>query len=86
LGECGEAVITDGAFYFLIKIPARIDEMKFLERLVKEFGVAAIPGQCFGLTDACYLRLSYGALDHDTAKEGIARLTQGINTIAGASA
>ncbi len=84
LKDLCEAHITQGAFYFLLKIPGQIDEMKLTEQLIREHGVAVIPGQCFGMTDACYLRLSYGALKKDAAEEGMNRLVNGLQTLVGA--
>ncbi len=37
--------------------------MDLVERLVRDFRVAVIPGTTFGLSGGCYLRVSYGALD-----------------------
>ncbi len=74
---------ADGAFYFLLKIETRIDEMTLVRRLVDEHGVAVIPGQAFGLSDGCYLRVSYGALQKETAVEGIGRLVSGLKTLCG---
>jgi hypothetical protein len=35
----------------------------------------------FGMEDGCYLRVGYGALDKDTAAEGISRLVRGLTQI-----
>ena len=40
-----------------------------------------IPGTTFGMEDGCYLRVAYGALQEETAKEGIGRLVQGLQKI-----
>ncbi|HYW79855.1 MAG TPA: pyridoxal phosphate-dependent aminotransferase, partial [Thermoguttaceae bacterium] len=74
---------ADGAFYCLLKIDTQLDEMTLVRRLVEEHGVAVIPGQAFGLGDGCYLRVSYGALQKETAVEGIGRLVSGLKTICG---
>jgi aspartate/methionine/tyrosine aminotransferase len=55
-----------------------------VERLVREFGVAVIPGTTFGLEQGCYLRVAYGALDGDTIAEGIGRLVRGLKKLVGA--
>jgi aspartate/methionine/tyrosine aminotransferase len=52
--------------------------------LVKEHGVAAIPGDAFGMVNGCYLRISYGALRPETVAEGVGRLARGIREILGA--
>ncbi len=33
-----------------------------------------IPGPAFGMTDGCYFRVAYGALQKETVAEGIGRL------------
>jgi aspartate/methionine/tyrosine aminotransferase len=73
-----------GAFYFLIRVDTPLAPMDVVERLVREFGVAVIPGTTFGLEQGCYLRVAYGALDADTIAEGIGRLVRGLKSIVGA--
>ena len=73
---------TDGAFYFLMKLDTRLDPLSVVERLVREHGVAVIPGTAFGMNDGCYLRVAYGALEYEKAAEGIRRLTRGLAEIA----
>ena len=73
-----------GAFYFLLNVDTPLDSMAVVERLVREFGVAVIPGTTFGIDQGCHLRVAYGALDADTIAEGIGRLVRGLTTIAGA--
>ncbi|HZS06988.1 MAG TPA: pyridoxal phosphate-dependent aminotransferase [Blastocatellia bacterium] len=72
---------ADGAFYFLLKIDAALDPLDLVERLIRQHGVAAIPGTAFGMADGCYLRVAYGALEKKTVAEGIGRLVRGIRTI-----
>ncbi len=71
---------AQGAFYFLPRIHSDKTPLELVEQLIREHGVAAIPGTTFGL-DNCYLRLSYGALQPATAREGIGRLVQGLKAI-----
>jgi aspartate/methionine/tyrosine aminotransferase len=73
-----------GAFYFLLRLDTALDAMTVVERLVREFGVAVIPGTTFGIEQGCHLRVAYGALDAHTTSEGIGRLVRGLKTIAGA--
>jgi aspartate/methionine/tyrosine aminotransferase len=49
--------------------------------LVREHGVAVIPGHAFGMEKGCALRVAYGALEKETAVAGIARLVKGLATI-----
>ncbi len=71
-----------GAFYLLVKVNTSLDSMTVVERLIREYGVAVIPGNTFGLSTGCYLRVAYGALQMDTAAAGIGRLVQGLMAIA----
>ncbi len=71
----------DGAFYCLVKIRATMDPLALVEQLIRRFKVAVVPGTAFGLTDGCYLRVSYGALERKTIEEGLSRLVQGLRTL-----
>ena len=77
-----EAPSADGAFYCLLRVRTSVDAMTFAERLIREHRVATVPGTTFGLTEGCYLRISYGALAAEEVEEGMGRLVQGIRTIA----
>ena len=72
---------SDGAFYFLLKIHASVEPMALVEQLIREHGVAVIPGTAFGMEDGCYLRVAYGALEKETVVEGVTRLVVGLKTI-----
>ncbi len=83
---------ADGAFYCLLRINedavggARIQagtlsSMLLAERLIREHRVAVIPGTAFGMTDGCYFRVAYGALQKATVEEGIGRLVEGLRAI-----
>jgi len=72
---------SEGAFYFLLRIHANRNPMELTEKLVREHGVAVIPGAAFGLEKGCSLRVSYGALQKQTAAEGIGRLVAGLKKI-----
>jgi aspartate/methionine/tyrosine aminotransferase len=76
------APVTDGAFYFFLRIDRPLAPLALVERLVKEFKVAAIPGTAFGIEKGCSLRVAFGALEKDTAAEGIGRLVRGLKAIA----
>ncbi|WP_414564840.1 MULTISPECIES: pyridoxal phosphate-dependent aminotransferase [unclassified Anabaena] len=79
-GTCSIAA-ANGAFYFFLKVHTQIDAFELVKRLIQEHQVAVIPGTTFGMKDECYLRVAYGALQKDTAKEGIERLVQGLHKI-----
>jgi len=71
----------DGAFYCLARVHTSLDPLALVERLIVDHRVAAVPGTAFGLTDGCYLRVSYGALGRETVAEGIARLANGLRAL-----
>jgi aspartate/methionine/tyrosine aminotransferase len=72
---------ADGAFYFFLKVHTPIDAFELVKRLIQEHQIAVIPGTTFGMDNGCYLRVAYGALQKETAKEGIERLAQGLQII-----
>ncbi|OHB64714.1 MAG: aspartate aminotransferase [Planctomycetes bacterium RBG_13_60_9] len=72
---------ADGAFYLLLRVRTKMDPMQLTQRLVEEHKVAVIPGTTFGVQDQCLLRIAYGALQTDTAAEGIGRLVRGLRQI-----
>jgi aspartate/methionine/tyrosine aminotransferase len=72
---------ADGAFYFFLRVHSDLAPLALVERLVREHRVAVIPGNAFGLTHGCPLRVAYGALAGDTAAEGIGRFVRGLRAI-----
>jgi len=72
---------TQGAFYFFLRVHRPLDAMGLVERLIREHGVAVVPGNAFGVADACTLRVSYGMLTEATAREGIRRLARGLRCL-----
>jgi len=74
--------VSLGAFYYFLRVRTSLDPMAMTERLIREHRVAVIPGSAFGTTGGCYLRMSYGALEPNTAREGIGRLAAGITALA----
>ena len=82
---------ADGAFYCLLKISdaavehaapgGRLSPMTIAERLIREHKVAVIPGPAFGITEGCYFRVAYGALQRETVMAGIGRLVKGLRAI-----
>jgi aspartate/methionine/tyrosine aminotransferase len=69
---------ADGAFYCFLRVNAHADPMAVAECLVRRHRVAVIPGHAFGMTDGCYFRIAYGALQKETVAEGIGRLVRGL--------
>ena len=74
---------ADGAFYYLLRIHTDMDPMSLVERFIREYHVAVMPGSTFGLTDGCAVRIAYGALEKATVVEGIGRLVTGLRAIVG---
>ena len=76
-----DAVRSDGAFYAFLRLKTALSDMDIVERLIRDFRIAVMPGSAFGMEDGCYLRISYGALDGATLEEGLHRLISGLNAI-----
>jgi aspartate/methionine/tyrosine aminotransferase len=72
---------AEGAFYVLMKLKTDLSAMTLTERLIKEHGVAVIPGTAFGMEQGCYLRVAYAALEMQTVREGCDRLVAGLSSI-----
>jgi len=72
---------AEGAFYLLLRVHKDSDPMELVRRLIEEYSVAVIPGTTFGIEDKCTLRVAYGALQKDTATEGMSRLVKGLKQI-----
>lgn len=81
LADISEAPPADGAFYVLLRVDTRRPPMEVVEALVRDHGVAVIPGTAFGLADGCHLRISYGALRREAVAEGMGRLVRGLRQI-----
>lgn len=64
----------EGAFYVFVDIRKfRMDSAEFCTRMIREAGVAAVPGSCFGSEG--YIRLSYCCSDTDL-KKGMDRMAE----------
>ena len=84
LSSLGNRVVVpraDGAFYFLIRVLRGGDSVYLVERLIREHGIAVIPGAAFGMDDGCYLRIGYGAVNAAAMEEGMSRLVAGISAL-----
>jgi len=81
LGALCEVPPADGAFYFLVRLPGGGDPLALCERLIREHGVAVIPGNAFGLDRGCHLRIAYAALQEKTVTEGMGRLVNGLRKL-----
>ena len=82
LGERVEVPTPTGAFYALLRVHTGRRDMELVETLIRDFGVAVMPGSTFGIEQGCYLRVAYGALEAGTVAEGVGRLVRGLLAIA----
>ncbi|MDZ5470582.1 aminotransferase A [Bacillus sp. 31A1R] len=75
-----EVVKPDGAFYFFVKIPSHIQlsSFDFALALVKEVGLAVVPGSAFSELGEGYFRLSF-AYSMETLEEGLNRMERYLN-------
>jgi aspartate/methionine/tyrosine aminotransferase len=71
---------ANGAFYFLLRLATDLAPLAIVERLIREHRVAGIPATAFGV-ETCALRIAYGAVEKDTAAEGLRRLVRGLRAI-----
>ena len=62
-----------------------LNAMTIVERLIREYKVAVIPGFTFGLEEGCSLRVAYGALEKHTVLDGMDRLVSGLRNICAGS-
>jgi aspartate/methionine/tyrosine aminotransferase len=75
----------DGAFYALLQVRTPLSGLELVERLIREHGVAVLPGESFGLPardGQAVLRLSYGLLPPAPLEEALQRLCGGIRALA----
>ncbi len=78
----GSKIVSEGAFYLLLKIDSQRDAVDLCQRLIREFSVAAIPGTPFGIDNSCSIRVSYGALPTDKFELALSRLAKGLQALA----
>jgi aspartate/methionine/tyrosine aminotransferase len=83
LGPVCNVPPAEGAMYCFPKIATKMDAMTLAERLIREHKVAVTPGSAFGMSDGCYFRVAFGALQRETVAEGIGRLVTGLRAICG---
>jgi aspartate/methionine/tyrosine aminotransferase len=88
LGEIVQVAPADGAFYAFLRVrtKAKMTSMQLVEQLIRDQGVAVIPGSTFGVNDddACTIRVSYGSLQMQSVVEGMDRLVCGLKAVCGA--
>ena len=72
---------TRGAFYFLLKVDTQLPSIDLVRHLIENHKIATMPGSTFGLDNACFLRISYGALSQESVMKGIGRLVEGLRKL-----
>ena len=82
LGDNASLLPSTGAFYFFVEVPGYAgDGLDLARKLIERFGVAVIPGSAFGVNETCAFRASFGALQSDSAIEGLDRLVTGLKDL-----
>lgn len=79
--EGGVVPPAHGAFYLLLRLATKRHPMELAERLIREHGVAVIPGNAFGLENGCHLRVAYAAQPAAVIREGCERLVSGLKKL-----
>jgi aspartate/methionine/tyrosine aminotransferase len=72
--------VTNGSYYFLLRLKTRKSDWGIAKTLIEEYGVMTIPGTVFG-TRYPAVRLAYANVDESEAEMGISRLTKGLQEI-----
>lgn len=70
--------IPQGAYYGFPKIKTPVNDVDFAMRLIKEAGVAVVPGSAFGKGGENHIRLLF-ACEEDILQEGLKRLVTFLN-------
>ncbi|MFV2016902.1 MAG: aminotransferase class I/II-fold pyridoxal phosphate-dependent enzyme, partial [Candidatus Heimdallarchaeota archaeon] len=67
-----------GGFYIFLKLihPSLKDSDEFSKKLIIAEGVILLPGHYFGINWKNYVRISFGNVTMDDAKEGFSRINQ----------
>lgn len=81
LGGRLEVPEATGALYVFARVDTPLRPMEVTERLVRDHGVAVIPGSAFGIESPCCLRIAYAALDKETVVEGLERCVDGLGAL-----
>lgn len=81
LGDRCHVPRPDGAFYALMQLTTNKTDIALVEELIRDFGIAVMPGSTFGVEGGCSLRIAYGALARESVAEGMGRLTRGLKSL-----
>lgn len=78
LGDRCRVPQPNGGFYALLQLETDKTDLELVEALIRDYGIAVMPGSTFGDATGCSLRIAYGALAAETVIEGMGRLTKGL--------
>ncbi len=81
LGEQCRFPRPDGAFYVLASFDTAMDDLELVHALIRDWGVAVLPGSTFGIQQGCTLRIAFGSLARQTVAEGLGRLRRGLERL-----
>ena len=70
-----------GAFYALLELETDRRDLELVHALIRDWGVAVLPGSTFGIQRGCTLRIAYGCLAPASVAEGIGRLRRGLQQL-----
>ena len=82
LKELAKLPEASGGYYLYLQVDSLLSGREMAFQLLKRHDVAVVPGDAFGSSEGCYLRLSYGSVTPEEAGEGMRRLAAGISEIA----
>ena len=79
LSSLDQVMGGSGAMYVMGKLPEGIDDLELARSLVKDFGVAVIPGSFCGFPG--WIRVCYANLPPEKCLQAADRLADGIRTL-----
>ncbi len=68
----------DGAFYLMVDFETQRNDLELVHALIRDWGVAVLPGSTFGIGTGCSLRIAFGCLAPADVAEGLGRLRRGL--------
>ncbi len=81
LGERCRFPRPEGAFYVLTSLDTTVDDLELVQALIRDWGVAVLPGSTFGIGQGCTLRIAFGSLAPQAVAEGLGRLRRGLEQL-----
>src|SRR5690606_21596463 len=72
---------ADGAFYFLLRLDTTQRPLDLVEQLILEHRIAVLPGNAFGITSGCHLRVAYAAFPPAPILGAVGRLAEGLKVL-----